>query len=493
MIEPTNAQWRDGIRFYLGQRPVSVDGFDPQRTVLEWLRGEADRRGTKEGCAEGDCGACTVLVGRRIDGRLRYEAVNACIQPLATLDGCHLLTVEDVQRPDGSLHPVQQAMVDTHASQCGFCTPGFVMALLALYHDRQALQRWTVSDVLAGNLCRCTGYGPILRAAERMRAGADQDPWPFDPAMADRLEALDDGAGYRVVQRHREFVAPSTLDALADHAAADPEATIIAGSTDTGLWVTKQHRDLGRQIWLGRVDELRRIVEDDGQLVIGAAASYSDAVDIISAHYPDAGELIRRIGSVQIRNAGTIGGNIANGSPIGDMPPFLIAAGASLRLRHGRTVRTIPLEQFFIDYGRQDRRPGELVEAVLLPKPTPDWRFSAYKISKRFDQDISAVCGAFNLRVSDGIVREARLVFGGMAAIPKRAAATETALCGSAWEVDAVARIAPRLADDFAPISDMRASAGYRLAVARNLLIKCCIEASQPTSLRLAGENLVDG
>lgn len=481
-------RWREGIRFSLGQELIRLNTFDPQTTVLEWLRRDAYRTGTKEGCAEGDCGACTVLVGRLIDNHLRYEAINACIQPLATLDACHLLTVEDLQRPDGTLHPVQRAMVDNHASQCGFCTPGFVMSLLALYHDPKALERWSVNDVLAGNLCRCTGYGPILKAADQMREQADTTPWPFDPDMPAKLAALDDGSHYRITGNQREFAAPKTLDTLCEHAVANPDATIIAGSTDTGLWITKQHRDLGKQIWLGGVAELRRIEEAADHIVIGAGATYSDAVDVIDAHYPDAGELLRRIGSVQIRNAGTIGGNIANGSPIGDMPPFLIAIGAELRLRHDGEVRTMPLEAFFIDYGQQDRRPGEIVEAVILPKPRPGWTFKAYKISKRFDQDISAVCAAFNVQLIDGAVADACIAFGGMAAIPKRATTTEDALRGKRWTPEMVGDVAQSLAQDFQPISDMRASADYRLGVARNLLIKCCIETSRATPLRLAGE-----
>ena len=262
MSRQNEIAWRDGIRFYLGREPVRLASFDPQTTVLEWLRRQAHRTGTKEGCAEGDCGACTVLVGRLVGDSLHYEAINACIQPLATLDACHLITIEDVQRPDGSLHPIQQAMVDAHGSQCGFCTPGFVMSLLALYHDPQSLQRWSLNDVLAGNLCRCTGYGPILQAGKQMWARADNTAWPFDPEMLAKLRELDDDANYRIVRNHRAFMAPRSLDALADVAAAHPDATIIAGSTDTGLWITKQHRDLGPQIWLGRVAELRRIRDD---------------------------------------------------------------------------------------------------------------------------------------------------------------------------------------------------------------------------------------
>jgi len=481
---------RRAVRFLLGHQPVELETVDPTLTVLEWLRRHAHRRGTKEGCAEGDCGACSVIVAEPDNGRLRYRAVNACIQFTATLDGCQLLTVEDLKGPDGTLHPVQQAMVENHGSQCGFCTPGFVMTLAALHHEEPApLSRQRINDALAGNLCRCTGYGPIIEAARTMHAtpGATTHLTTREAAVLAQLDAWRDGASYVIGDGGRQFYSPGSLDDLLRLAARHPEATILAGSTDVGLWVTKQHRLLDPVIWLGRVPELARIDETDNALRIGAGVTYAQAFARIAALWPAAGELNRRLGSEQIRHAGTIGGNIANGSPIGDSPPWLIAAGATLHLASADDRRSLPLEDFFVTYGQQDRRNGEIVEAVTVPKPTPDATLYCYKIAKRFDQDISAVCAGIQLHRDGDRISEARIAYGGMAATPKRAAHAEAALTGQPFTEAAFRRAMAALADDYQPISDMRASAAYRLKVAQNLLLKAYVESSDATALQLAG------
>ena len=483
---------RGEIRFLLDDAPRSLAQVDPTMTVLDYLRLEEHLVGTKEGCNEGDCGACTVVLARPRDGALYYEAVNACIQFVGTLDGCQLITVEHLAR-NGELHPLQRAMVDCHASQCGFCTPGFVMSLFAMTRDhREEPDDQTLDDVLAGNLCRCTGYAPIVRAAQQAYGANPRDDVFTREAAAtfDRLSALQDEKTIAVSDAggKRHFFAPATLDELAELYVQHPEAILIAGSTDVGLWVTKDMRRPESIIYLGRVAELLAIEEGEDALRVGAGVSYSDAMAVLGRHYPDMEEVIRRIGSVQIRNAGTIGGNIANGSPIGDSPPLLIAAGATLHLRKGGERRSLPIENFFIDYGKQDRLPGELVEAITVPLPDPRAAFRAYKISKRFDQDISALLGAFNITVEDGILRAARLAFGGLAAIPKRAAAAEAALVGAAWNEATVADAMAALESDFSPISDWRASADYRLKVAQNLLQRLFIETADPTSeTRLVG------
>lgn len=483
---------RDRVRFLLGHELRELEHVDPTRTVLDWLREDERRTGTKEGCNEGDCGACTVVVAKPEGGRLVYRAVNACIQLVATLDGCQLLTVEDLKGEGRELHAVQRAMVEAHGSQCGFCTPGFVMAMWALTREvDRAPDEAAIDDALAGNLCRCTGYAPIVRATKRLfelepRRDAIE---AFAGETLARLEALRDEQTLVVGDGRRRFLAPATLDALAEILLAEPDATIVAGSTDVGLWVTKQLRRLDPVVYIGRVRELQRLDETPDGVEIGATVSHSDAMAVLARHYPDMGEIWRRFASVQIRNAGTVGGNIANGSPIGDGPPALIAAGAVLHLRRGAERRAMPLESFFLGYGQQDRRPGEFVERISVPKPAPGTRFRAYKIAKRFDQDISAVLGAFLVRLDGERVVEARLAYGGMAATPKRAPGAEAALAGQPW-TEATARAAmAALAQDFSPITDMRASAAYRLKVAQNLLMRLFVETAEPaTATRLVGD-----
>jgi len=463
------------IRFLLDGVPQAVDGADPTRTVLEHLRGTLQRTGTKEGCAEGDCGSCTVLVGEANGDGVAWRAVNSCIQFLPMLHGKALVTVESLAR-DGALHPVQQAMVDRHGSQCGFCTPGIVMSLYGKAVGAQGSEA-PPAEMLAGNLCRCTGYGPILEVArDVVREAGPQvdlsevtDDEPLALAYADPVSGLT-----------RRWFAPRSLDQLAQLVVTHPEAVIVAGATDVGLWVTKLRKPLKTLIDIGQIAELRRTETVDGGVWIGAGVRYVDAMETLTALYPDLGRMMRRLGSTQVRNSGTIGGNIANGSPIGDMPPALIAAGATLVLNCGGARRRMPLEAFFLDYGRQDRQPGEFVEAVIVPRPQPDLVFKVFKLSKRFDQDISAVCGAFALTLEDGVVATARIAFGGMAGTPKRAAACEAALVGQPWTEATVELAMAALEADFTPLSDMRASAAYRRLTARNMLRKVLLETTSP-------------
>ncbi len=471
------------IRFLLNDKAEQVSACDPTLTVLDYLRERKSLIGTKEGCAEGDCGACSVVTAELHDGNLRYRTVNSCIQLLATLDGKQLITVEDLQSGTGELHPVQQAMVDFHGSQCGFCTPGFVMSLFGMYHEQpdQAPDRHAINVALAGNLCRCTGYAPIIRAAQHSLTAGRYDK--FNENESRTIEALkalshDDMLAFEC--GGRGYFSPRSGEDLCQLLEQHPDACMVAGATDVGLWITKQLQVLPAVIYLGNVAELLEMRRDDaaGVLEIGAAVTYTDAIQSVCELYPGFHEVMLRLGGLQVRNAGTLGGNIANGSPIGDSPPGLMACDAQLVLRSSFGSREIALEDFFIDYGKQDLRQGEFVEKILLPLPDPDMQFRSYKLSKRFDKDISAVCGAYSLKLDGERVSELRIAYGGMATTPKRASACEQCLVGGNWDQDALERGKQALAKDFQPISDMRASAAYRLTSAQNLLQRFFLETS---------------
>lgn len=445
---------------------------DPTLTVLNLLRYQLRRTGTKEGCAEGDCGACTVVLGELAQDGVRFRAVNACILFAPMLDGRALFTVESLGR-EGALHPVQQAMVDHHGSQCGFCTPGFVMSLYAHQQNGGTTDAARLTDALAGNLCRCTGYGPILAAGQAMGAGAEL------PRLAAALAAIQPAEGLTLEYRGRRYFAPRSADELVAILESNPQAVVLAGGTDVGLWVTKQQRSLDTLVSLNEAADLRTLEDLGPALRIGAGVRYADAHAALAVLHPAFDELLRRIGGLQVRNLGTVCGNIANGSPIGDMPPALIAAGATLMLRKGAARRELPLEDYFLDYGKQDRAPGEFIEAVIVRKPEPGRIFKLAKLSKRFEQDISAVCLGLSVGLDGGRVADARIAFGGMAATPKRAAACEAALVGKPWTRQTVQAACEALADDFEPISDMRASAAYRLAAAQGMILRAFLEASE--------------
>ena len=470
------------IQFLLNQELRSEHTLDPNLTVLNYLREHVGKSGTKEGCASGDCGACTVVTGELDTDengreRIRYRSLNACLTFVSSLHGKQLITVEDLKH-QGRLHSVQQAMVDCHGSQCGFCTPGFVMSLFALQKNSGHTD---AHEALAGNLCRCTGYRPILAAADQ--ACGTRQPDQFDAREAEtiaRLKAIAPKEIGELNSGDKRCLVPLTVADLADLYDAYPQARLLAGGTDLALEVTQFHRTLPVMIYVGNVAELKRIECFDDRLEIGAATALSDCYEALEAEYPDFGELLQRFASLQIRNQGTLGGNIGNASPIGDSPPLLIALGAQIVLCKGQVRRTLALEDYFIEYRVTARQESEFIEKIIVPRASAEQAFRAYKVSKRLDDDISAVCAAFNLRIDNGVVRDARVAFGGMAATPKRATHCEAALIGAQWNDSTVERACAALGEDFTPLSDFRASKEYRLLSARNLLRKYFIELQTP-------------
>ncbi|MDA8519629.1 xanthine dehydrogenase small subunit [Acidovorax sp. NCPPB 4044] len=510
------------LRFIRRGQPVELGGVPPDRTLLELLREDLGDCATKEGCGEGDCGACTVVLGSAVEGRVRLQAVNSCIRLAHSIDGMALWTAEDlaqdplIQRtaapevadtpaPPAArpLHPAQEALVQCHGSQCGFCTPGFVMSLFAMYQNHvcqgRAITRERAAVELSGNLCRCTGYRPILEAAQRM------GEWPVhrldEDDLLQKLEQTNEqirrhGADLASISTVEDaYLAPSTLAGVLAARAAHPDAQVVAGATDVGLWITKQHRQFARLLDVTRAQELCRIEARPGLLAIGAAATLTDAFAALVGHWPVLQRFAERFAGLPVRNAGTLGGNIANGSPIGDSMPVLIALGARIALASVRGERSVALEDFYTGYRRNLLAPDEVVARIEVPLPGPHDRLAAWKVSKRFDDDISAVCLAVNLTLQGGTVQAARIGAGGVAAVPSRARAAEAALADRPWNEAAALAAGAALQAEFSPISDMRASGAYRRAVLASLLQRCWLESpeaaaaagAQPATLERLG------
>jgi len=489
------------IRFIRRGQPVVLNHIPPDRTLLEVLREDLGCTGTKEGCGEGDCGACTVVLGEPRNGQVHYSAVNSCIRLAHSVDGMALWTVEDlaedplIQSADvpaprvastTSLHPAQEAMVQCHGSQCGFCTPGFVMSLFGMYQRHvvpiqaagcaihQPITREMAQEDLSGNLCRCTGYRPILDAAQQMAA------LPAvavnEPLLLQKLELL--AHAHQAPEADSSYISPTTLPDLLAARTAHPGAQVVAGCTDVGLWVTKQHKQYERILDVTRAAELRQVQRDAHHIAIGAAVSLTEAFAVLKAQWPQLHSFAARFAGLPVRNSGTLGGNVANGSPIGDSMPLLIALRAQVVLASSaRGERTLPLEDLYTGYRQNVMAADELLVRIVVPRPGVTEALRAYKISKRFDDDISAVCLVINLDIDAGVVRHASIGAGGVAATPARARQTEAALTGQPWNADTVQRAVQALQAEFNPISDMRASGAYRRTVLASLLQRFWLES----------------
>ena len=454
----------DRIRFSLNDQPVELSGVSPMTTLLDWLRDQRGLKGTKEGCAEGDCGACTVVL-ERADGR--REAVNSCIALVGQIDGQSVRTVEGLLAKDGAPHPVQVAMAESDATQCGFCTPGFVMSAYAFAAGGEKPDPVTIHDALAGNLCRCTGYRPIVEAMTRVAGMAIEPASPPPQRTASAVFG-------------ENFHAPRTLAELLKLRAERRGAVLLAGATDLGLLASRSRKPPQSVIHVAHVPEFTAITEDKEQITIGAAVTYAAAMPVLIAAYPALKTYLARLGSRQIRNLGTIGGNIGTASPIGDMPPVLLALEAKLKLVSTRGTRELALDDFFVGYRKTALAADEVIESLSMPKLWPGEVFFCDKLSKRRDQDISTVAAGYRLRIKSGLIEDVRIGFGGMAATPKRAANVEKALKGQPFAAATFEAAAAAVASDFQPVDDWRGSAAYRLTAAANLLRRLYWRIAEP-------------
>ena len=474
----------DSIRFVFEDKIKEIKNPDPNETVLNLIRLKLKKTGTKEGCAEGGCGACTVVVGELKKNKIIYKAINSCIAFTTSLEGKHLLIVEDLIQKDGSLHPVQSAMINFHGSQCGFCTPGFIMSLFLMYKNKNSYDKKTIEESISGNLCRCTGYRPIIDAAKSLK---NNKPDQFKKNEKKTISLLKKirPKNISIKNDHKKYFAPRTINELKKIIKKNKNSEFLSGGTDMSLIVTKQKKDIKNIIYLNSIDELNYIKEQDKYIEVGAATPLIKFELIIKKYYPDFNRILKRYGSVQIRNVATLGGNMATASPIGDSLPLLLSLDASIAIESFDKKMVMPLKDFFIGYRKTKLKKGQFIKSIRIPIFNKNI-FKAYKISKRIEDDISSVCASFNLAIENKKIKNIKIAYGGMAASPKRAVNCEKILLNSNFSEDIILKAQKSLEKDFQPIDDMRASKDYRLEIAKNLLTKCFAEIKKNQLIRLS-------
>ncbi len=472
------------IEFIFNNKIFKITNPDPNETILNFVRLKLKKTGTKEGCAEGGCGACTIVLGELVKNNIKYKAINACIAFLPILNGKQLILVEDLISSDGKLHPVQNAMVKFHGSQCGFCTPGFVMSMFAMYKNNKSLNDEIINDSLSGNLCRCTGYRPIIDAARSLNKIIDDDEFVKFKKKTIKLFKKIKIKNLEIKKENKKDFAPNTILELKKILKKYPDAKLLSGGTDLSLEVTKSRKELKKIISLNSIKELDFINNKKNEIEIGAGTSLIEFEKLIKKHYPDFNSILKRYGSVQIRNVGTIAGNIATASPIGDTLPLLLSLDAKIILDGAKSRELISLNEFFISYRKTMLKKGQFIYSVKIPIYKKNI-FKAYKISKRFDDDISSVCGSFNIEIDKNRIKKIKIAYGGMSEIPKRAKKTEKTLINSIFSEKIFVKAIKNLEIDYKPIDDMRASKSYRMEIAKNLLLKCFLEVKNNKTLRV--------
>jgi len=472
------------LKFVWENKIHSISNLDPNETILNYVRLKLKKTGTKEGCAEGGCGACTVVLGDLKNNKIVYQAINSCIAFVPSLEGKQLILVEDLVSKNGALHSVQEAMINYHGSQCGFCTPGFVMSLFAMYKNFSSYNKENIQDSISGNLCRCTGYRPIIDAAKSLNNVNRLDQFDKNKKKIISLLKKINSENLSLKNGNKKYFSPKNINELKKNIKDNPNSIFLSGGTDLSLNVTKGRKDIRNIISLNLIKELKFIKERNGNIEVGAATSLTEFELFIKKYYSDFNTILKRYGSVQIRNVGTIAGNIATASPIGDTLPLLLSLDAKVVLQKISKKTILPLKNFFVSYRKTKLKKGQFIHSIIIPIFKKNI-FKAYKISKRIDDDISSVCASFNLEINNKKIKNVKIAYGGMAPIPKRAINCEKTLINSSLSEESFEKAKKNLEKDFSPINDTRATKDYRMEVAKNLLMKCFIEIKKNKLIRL--------